>query len=252
MVKKNLVDIILPVYNSEKFIIKTINSIINQTCDSWRIIIIDDSSSDKTLKVVCDYYKDFIYKKKILILKNSINRGQAYCRNLGLKYSKSEFIAFIDSDDLWIKKKLENQIKFMKKTDSVFSYTDYEVYKRYKRKKIYVPVNFTYSTFVLNTSIATSTVIIKKKIINNLFPSNVRLCEDYVFKCKLLKKYNANKCSGMYTKYFIRQNSLQSSRIKVLLAVWSLNKNFNSMNIIQNLLSVLFISINSFLKYGIR
>jgi glycosyltransferase involved in cell wall biosynthesis len=89
MVKKKLVDIILPVYNSEKFIIKTINSIINQTFDSWRIIIIDDSSTDKTLKVVCDYYKDFIYKKKILILKNSINRGQAFCRNLGLKYSKS-------------------------------------------------------------------------------------------------------------------------------------------------------------------
>ena len=118
MFKKNFIDIILPVYNSEKFIIKTVNSIINQSFNNWRIIIIDDASTDKTLKLLNDFYKKFIKKKKILIFENFINKGQAYCRNIGLKYSKSEFVAFIDSDDLWMRQKLKKQIK------SIYTYTN--------------------------------------------------------------------------------------------------------------------------------
>jgi glycosyltransferase involved in cell wall biosynthesis len=64
---KNLVDVILPVYNSEKFIIKTVNSIIKQSYKDWRIIIVDDASKDQTLVLLNKFYKDFITKKKIII-----------------------------------------------------------------------------------------------------------------------------------------------------------------------------------------
>jgi teichuronic acid biosynthesis glycosyltransferase TuaG len=252
MFAKNLVDVILPVFNSEKFIIKTVNSIINQSYNNWRLIIIDDASTDKTLILLNKFYKNLIDKKKIIIFKNLINKGQAYSRNVGLKYSKSEFVAFIDSDDLWMKQKLTKQIKFMKDFNYVFTFTDYIVFKNNKDKKIHVPMDYNYSQFVFNTSIATSTIIIRRYAISNLFSAKIRLCEDYLFKCKLLKKYRANKFPGVYTKYIVRKNSLQSSRIKVLLAVWSINKNFNKMTIIQNLLSVFFITINSLIKYGIR
>jgi glycosyltransferase involved in cell wall biosynthesis len=249
---KNLVDIILPVYNSEKFIIKTVNSIINQSFNDWRIIIIDDASSDKTLKILNNFYKYFISKRKIVILKNTINKGQAYSRNVGIKYAKSEFIAFIDSDDIWMAQKLSKQIKFMKNFNYCFTYTDYKVSKNNKTKIVYTPFNYNYSQFIFNTSIATSTMIIRRQAITSFFPIKIRLCEDYLFKCKLLKKYSANKCPGLFTKYIVRNDSLQSSRIKVLLAVWNINKNFNKMNIIKNLFSVLFISINSLIKYGFR
>ena len=252
MSAKNIVDVILPVYNSEEFIIKTINSIINQSYNNWRIIIIDDASSDKTLFIIKNFYKKFIIKKKILIIKNLINKGQGYCRNIGLKYSKSEFVAFIDSDDLWMKTKLEKQIRFMKNFNYVFTYTDYKVSKNNKIKIVYAPMSYNYSRFVLNTSIATSTMIIRKKIINNLFSTKIRFCEDYLFKCNLLKRYKAHKYPGAYSKYIVRKGSLQSSRTKVLSAVWNINKHFNKMNIIENLFSVLFISINSLIKYGIR
>lgn len=252
MYTKNLVDVILPVYNSEKFILKTINSIIKQTYNNWRIIIIDDASKDQTLALLNNFYKDLIAKKKIIIFKNPINRGQSYCRNVGLKYSKSEFVAFIDSDDLWMREKLKKQIKFMKSNSYVFTYTDYKVLKNNKNKIVYAPANYNYSKFIYNTSIATSTMIIQREVINNFFPSKIRLCEDYLFKCKILKECSANKCPGVYTRYTVRKDSLQSSRIKVLLAVWSINKNFNKMNIFKNLLSLLFISINSLIKYGFR
>ena len=252
MFTKNLVDVILPAYNSERFIIKTVNSIINQTYTNWRIIIIDDASTDKTLVLLNSFYKSFLYKKKILIIKNLTNKGQAYSRNIGLENAKSEFVAFIDSDDIWMRQKLEKQIKFMKTFNYDFTYTDYKVSKDNISKIVYVPMSYNYSQFVLNTSIATSTMVIKTKIISNFFPINIRLCEDYLFKCKLLKEYNAYKCQGAYTKYVLRNNSLQSSRIRVLLSVWSINKHFNKMNIIQNLFSIFFISINSLIKYGIR
>jgi glycosyltransferase involved in cell wall biosynthesis len=252
MLVKNYVDVILPVFNSEKLIIKTVNSIINQSYNNWKIIIIDDASSDRTLVLLNKFYKDLINKKKIVIFKNPINKGQAYSRNVGLKYSKSEFIAFIDSDDTWMRQKLAKQIKFMKNFNYSFTYTDYKVYKNNKTKIVYTPTNYNYSQFIHNTSIATSTMIIRRQAISSFFPIEIRLCEDYLFKCKLLKKYMANKCPGAYTKYILRKDSLQSSRIKVLLAVWNINKKFNKMNIIQNFFSLLFISINSLIKYGFR
>ena len=252
MFVKNFVDVILPVFNSEKHIIKTVNSIINQSYNNWRIIIIDDASSDKTLALLNNLYKDLIKKKKIIIFKNSINKGQAYSRNIGLKYSKSEFIAFIDSDDTWMRQKLSKQIKFMNTFNYFFTYTDYKVCKNNKIKIVYTPINYNYSQFILNTSIATSTMVIRREAVSSFFQIKIRLCEDYLFKCKLLKNYIANKCPGVYTKYIVRKDSLQSSRIKVLLAVWSINKNFNKMNIIKNLFSLFFITINSLIKYGFR
>lgn len=78
-----------------------------------------------------------IKKKKILIIKNYINRGQSYCRNIGIKYSKAKFIAFIDSDDFWFKKKLEQQIKFMIHNDYTFTYTDYMILKKNKKNYLY-------------------------------------------------------------------------------------------------------------------
>lgn len=252
MYKKNLIDIVLPTFNSEKFIIKTINSIINQSFRNWRIIIIDDASTDKTLPILKIFYKKLLKKKKILIVKNLVNKGQSYCRNIGIKYSKSKYIAFIDSDDMWSKKKLEKQIKFMIRKNYMFTYTDYKVLKNNKSYNIYTPLNFNLFKFVKNTSIATSTMIICRKIITTFFPDKIRLCEDYFFKCALLKKYDAYKCPGVLAKYLVRKNSLQSSRIRVLLAVWKINKNLNQMNIFGNLLSIIFISINSILKYGFR
>lgn len=95
-------------------------------------------------------------------------------------------------------------------------------------------------------------MIICKYAIRSLFHNKIRLCEDYLFKCKLLKKHNAYKCPGVFTKYRIRSNSLQSSRLQVLLAVWKINRDFNNMNNIKNLFSIMCISLNSFIKYGIR
>ena len=249
--KKPKVSIILPNYNSSKTIVATINSIIQQTYKHWELIIVDDYS-DKTTKNILSKYER-IKKIKIFYLKK--NKGAAYCRNLAIKKSKSYYIAFIDSDDLWKKNKLKFQIGFMQKNNYFFTYTNYKTFKIKSSIKntILVPKKFTFDSFVKNTSIATSTMIVKRSTTNKIKFSNTKICEDYYYKCQLLRKIGNAYCySSFLTEYQIRSDSLQSNRIRNLYWIWKINKSLNHFSILKNLVSIFFISLNSLKKYGFR
>ena len=122
-----------------------------------------------------------------------------------------------------------------------------------KIKEILVPRYFSYEKFIKNTSIGTSTMIIKKSTIGNTKFTNTKICEDYFFKCQILKKvkYAYCLCENLM-KYRIRKDSLQSNKIQNLFWIWYINKNYNKMILFQNLLSIFFISINSIKKYGFK
>ena len=243
---KNNIDIILPNYNSSKFLNQTLNSIIMQTYKNWKLIIIDDCSDDKTKNILKKYSKD----KRIKIFWLKKNNGAGFCRNYGIKNSKSPYVAFIDSDDVWKKNKLEKQIIFMKKNNYSFSYTNYETFGD-KRKIIIPPLRFDYKSFINNTSIGTSTMMVKRKELKNIKFTNSKICEDYYFKCKLLKRVKFAFCLNEFlTRYRIRHNSMQSSNIKNIFWIWKINRDFNKLGIINNLTSIINISINSIKKYG--
>ena len=249
----NQVDIIIPVYNSQKYISKTIKSVLRQSFKNWKLIVIDDASTDRTLEILKKINKKKKIKQKIIILKNKINMGQAFSRNKGLQHSRAKFVAFLDSDDFWHKNKLKKQIKFMLSNNYDFTYTDYKIIKNNQIQKITVPDSYSYQRFIYNTSIGTSTMVLKKKIIKNIYFKNLRLSEDYFFKCQILKRgYSAYKCPGFYTNYLIRKGSLQSYRLFVFFSLWNINKNLNKMYFLQNLTSIFFITINSLKKYGFR
>ena len=246
MKKNSVVSIILPNYNSYPFIKKTIKSIIDQSYENWKLFLVDDCSNKKTRTLL----KKLKNNKKIKIYWLKKNRGAGYCRNFALKKINSKYIAFIDSDDLWKKNKLKNQINFMKKNDYQFTYTNYETFGD-KNKKINNPKKLSYSSFIKNTSIATSTMMIKRKKINDIKFTNTKICEDYYFKCKLLKKVNFAFCLNQYlTKYRVRKNSLQSNNLKNFYWIWKINRDYNKLSFLNNLLSLLFISLNSLKKYG--
>jgi teichuronic acid biosynthesis glycosyltransferase TuaG len=250
--KKELkVSIILPNYNSSKTIKETISSVLNQTYKNWELIIVDDNSDKKT-KSILFKFKKF---KKIKIFYLNKNKGAAYCRNLAIKKSKSYYIAYIDSDDLWKKNKLNLQINFMQKNDYFFTYTHYKTFKINKpiKKTILVPGKFNFDTFVKNTSIATSTMIVRRSTVGKIKFLNTKICEDYYYKCQLLKKIGNAYCyPACLTEYQIRKDSLQSNRIRNLYWIWKINKSFNRFNILKNLISIFFISLNSLKKYGFR
>ena len=116
-----LVSIIMPSYNTASFIAESIQSVLTQSYKDWELIIIDDCSPDNTDQVVKPYLSD----ERIHYLKNEKNSGAAVSRNKALREAKGKWIAFLDSDDLWMPDKLKKQISFMEKNDYHFSYTNY-------------------------------------------------------------------------------------------------------------------------------
>ena len=245
---KNKVSIILPNFNSANYISSTINSIRKQSYKNWNLIIIDDCSNSKTKEILNKFSND----KKIKFVWLKKNRGAAYCRNLAIKKSKSKYLAFIDSDDIWEKNKLKLQIQYMEKNNFDFTYTYYKIFGL-KSKKVKVPIKFNLENFIKNTSIATSTMVVKRNIVKNIKFINTPICEDYFFKCKVLKKIKYAYCLKSYlTKYRIRKNSLQSNKIKNFFWIWKINYKYNKFNFLKNLNSLFFISINSIRKYGLK
>lgn len=116
-----LVSIIMPSYNTASFIKETIQSVLNQTYSKWELIIVDDCSTDNTDEVL-EYIKD----SRIRYFKNDKNLGAAVSRNKALREARGQWIAYLDSDDLWMPEKLEKQIRFMESNGYAFSYTNYE------------------------------------------------------------------------------------------------------------------------------
>lgn len=116
-----LVSIIMPSYNTGRFISETIESVLAQSYSNWELIIVDDCSKDNTDDVVTQYLVD----ARIRYIKNETNSGAAVSRNRALREAKGKWIAFLDSDDLWEPDKLEKQIAFMENNDYHFSYTNY-------------------------------------------------------------------------------------------------------------------------------
>jgi len=117
----DLVSIIMPSYNTAEYIAEAIESVLAQTYPCWELIVVDDCSTDSTDEIVIPYLKD----SRIKYSKSRRNRGAAVARNYGLRKAKGRWVAFLDSDDLWQKNKLERQVAFMEKNGYAFSYTNY-------------------------------------------------------------------------------------------------------------------------------
>ena len=158
------VEIVLPNYNSEKYLADTVDSIINQTFKNWKLTIVDGNSNIATQEILKTYMKH----PNINIIRLKRNKKAGFCRNLAIRKSKSDYIAFIDSDDIWDKEKLSKQLDFMVKNKHHFTYTNYQPFKSERNIKlleIKPPKYFDFKNFTRNTSIATSTMIIKKSAI---------------------------------------------------------------------------------------
>lgn len=118
---KELVSIVMPSYNTGRFIKETVESVLAQTYTDWELIIVDDCSTDNTDEIVNEFLSD----ERIRYIKNEKNSGAAVSRNRALREATGRWIAFLDSDDLWEPEKLEKQIAFMKNNEYHFSYTNY-------------------------------------------------------------------------------------------------------------------------------
>jgi len=222
----DLVSIIMPVYNGEKYIAKSINSVIKQSYLNWELIIVNDNSNDRTQSIIREFVltDDRIYSHNLIK-----NQGVANARNIGIKKSKGRFIAFLDSDDLWHEDKLYYQISKMSQEKHKFSFTAYEVINSDDRfiKTIKVPTKISYSKLKFYNPIGCLTVIIEKDLIKKtLFPKIKH--EDYVFWLEILKnnKISAYGYSDTLAQYRKYSGSLSAKKHKTLLWTFAIHKKY--------------------------
>ena len=211
----DLVSIIMPSYNTAGYISETIESVLAQTYANWELIIVDDCSADNTDEVVKPYLTD----ERIKYLKNEKNSGAAVSRNYALREAKGKWIAFLDSDDLWLPEKLEKQIAFMEKNGYKFTYTDYKI----KLNGKWLPYIFT-GPNIVNKRImydycyfSTITVMYDRDFVGLIQIAPLKKNNDYAMWLKIIKKadcYRFPECLSCYIKH---DNSISSgSKIKLI------------------------------------
>ncbi len=160
---KPKISIITPAYNAEKYLIETIKSVQKQTFKDWELIIVDDCSTDNTNVIANDYAKK---DPRIKVFKAPKNGGVAAARNIGLENATGDYIAFVDSDDLWKADKLEKQLAFMKEKGCVLSYTDFQKFNTTDGslgKVMRCPKRMRANDILKNTAIGCLTVMVDKK-----------------------------------------------------------------------------------------
>ena len=247
MKKDPSVNVIMPNYNKGQFIEEAINSVLNQKYDNWKLIVIDGASQDNSKEILETFKKKV---NKIHVIYSNKRKSTAFARNLGVRLSKSEYVAFLDSDDYWHENKLSEQINFMKKYNYDFTYTDYQPFflknnNKIFKKKVIPSCSYTFDQFINDTSIATSSMIVKKSVIGSIKCANIKILEDYPFKCQILKKVSSGiKLKQNLMFYRISENSLQSSKLRNVRWLWYTNRKYNKLLLIKTIISILMISIS--------
>lgn len=207
----SLVSIIMPSWNTAKFIAESIQSVINQTYTNWELLIVDDCSTDTTDEVVTSFHDD-----RIRYFKNDKNSGAALTRNRAMREAKGEWIAFLDSDDLWKPTKLEQQLAFMNANGYVFSYHDYvKIDEDSKPLGIYVsgPKVVTRRKMYNYGYPGCLTFMYSAKAVGLIQIKDIKKNNDYAILLQLCKKANCYLLPENLAEYRIRKKSISHDKL---------------------------------------
>ncbi|HAS6938352.1 TPA: glycosyltransferase [Vibrio vulnificus] len=240
-----LVSIIMPCYNAEKYLIESISSVIEQSLTSWELLVVDDKSTDSSRDIILGFNDERI---KLLELDNNTGSPSGP-RNVGLKHARGQFVAFLDSDDLWLKDKLKEQIDFMMSNDISFSCTGYFLFG--DREAKYIPPHVVdYSSLLSNNSIGCLTAVIRKSVIQSMSFPNVGH-EDYALWLQILRAgYTCHALQKPLARYRVVQGSVSSNKLSVVPFFWNIYRTQEGYSVYKSFYFCLKYLINVvFLKY---
>lgn len=227
MAKKHpAVSVVLPTYNAEAHIAETISSVIEQVYSDWELWVIDDGSTDNTIKIIQTFCARDARINFIHLSSNT--GGPSEPRNIGIKNSKGRYIAFLDSDDIWLPEKLKEQINFFCKSDAGIVYSDYEKIDSKGTRSgriIRNPNSRTYHDLLNgNVILLSSSIIDTSKCGKPLFPKIPH--EDYVFWLSILKRGIISRNTGtLNTLYRVHSDSVSGNKFKALQWTWNIFRN---------------------------
>jgi len=245
----DLVSIITPCYNSERFIQETYQSIFNQTYKNWEWIIVDDCSKDSSVKII-NCFND----ERVKLFIQDSNQGAAVARNKALDIAKGKYITFIDSDDLWLPNFLEVTINYLESNNENLVYTSY--------KRVDENLNFALNDFIAidkinrnrilyNCPIPMLTSVYNASEIGVVKFPDVELREDHAMWIDLLERTKyARAIKESLAIYRMRENSVSRNKWNIAIKQYNVYKKYLKMNIIQSSYYTFFWALNGLKKYG--
>ncbi len=229
-----MISVITPAYNAAACIAETVASVQKQTYTDWEMIIVDDCSSDDTYAVAQALAAQ---DERIKVVRHEKNQGVAAARNTALDLAQGDYVAFLDSDDLWTAEKLEKQHAFMEENGHVLTYTQYQVYYGEGRcgKIIDVPPKMTYTDIFKNTAIACLTVMVNRKKSGDFHMPPLKHTEDQCTWQDILKRgYTAYALCENLALYRTSENSMTGNKKKVIKRQWSTYRDYYKFSLVKS------------------
>ena len=219
-----LISIVVPVYNAGAFIKQTIEMVCQQTYPHWELLLVDDCSQDNSRLLIEEYGKR---DSRIHLITKKKNAGTAQARNTGVQQARGRYLAFLDADDVWLPRKLELELEFLKERKAAFVFTAYEFGDEDARgtgKIVHVPERLSYREALSRTIIFTSTVLFDlQKINRELIQMPDVASEDTATWWKILRNgYIAYGLNQVLTIYRRPKKSLSSNKLVAIQRIWNL------------------------------
>lgn len=235
MMVDNLVSIIMPTYNCGKFIAETLDSVKAQTYQNWEVVIVDDCSTDNTKQIVDSY---IVNDPRIKYHCLETNSGAAVARTKAMELATGQYIAFLDSDDLWTPDKLDKQLAFMKENGYAFSCTAYEQIDEEGKPlgKVIKTIKKTdYNRLLLDCPVGNSTVMYDVSKMGKFQVPNIRKRNDDALWLTMLKKEKyIYGMPDILMQYRIRANSISGNKLKVIKYHWILYREIEHLNVFRS------------------
>jgi len=243
-----LISIIIPTYNAEKYFLCTIQSVLNQTYQNWEMIIVDDCSSDNTFELALKFTTT---DSRIKVFKLEKNSGPAIARNMAIESAQGRYIAFLDSDDLWLPEKLEKQIKFMQEMDIAFSFTAYEKINEAGRpfQSFGVPQKISYPGLLKTCFIGCLTAIYDTEKLGKAYmPTNTKR-EDFATWLTILKKVEyAYGLQEVLAQYRVYGRQTSARKIRMAFENWYLYRHIEKLSLMQSSYYFAHYAVNGLLR----
>lgn len=234
-----LVSVITPAYNSEKYILESIESVIAQSWKDWEMIIVDDCSNDLTADIV---KKISSSETRIKLIELNSNMGAGKARNIAIDRSRGDYIAFLDSDDVWHPDKLTRQIHFMEQKGILFSFTQYSIVTAMSIQSGKVVDKYSKSVvdykdmLMKKATIGCSTVMLSVNDGVKLEMPEIRTGQDYALWLKLLRSgWKAHRLNDTLTQYRITPGSISSNKFKKARRQWEIYRDIEGIGMLKSM-----------------
>jgi glycosyltransferase involved in cell wall biosynthesis len=232
-----LVSIIIPTYNTEKFIGDTLQSVQNQTYQNWEMILVDDASTDRTVSVIEEFAKK---DSRIKLFKLEKNSGNGFARNIAVEKAVGKYIAYLDADDLWFSNKLEKQIGFLKANNLHFTFSFYDCIDEEGNslnRRVEAPINLTYDELFFCNYVGNLTAIYDADYFGKIILEATQKRQDWRLWLTILKQIQVTKpVPEPLAFYRIRKDSISSSKFKLIKHNFGVYREFHGFNFVFSVL----------------